>query len=470
MLQPKPARLPEALATGFLAKKPLAHLLVYAFDRKLTGTFELVDETRERAHVVIDDGLLARVSTSEPVIYLGHALYEAGTIDGGQLSASLAEVASTKRLHGEVLLSSGMLSVEQLTEGLTQQRIRKVQHLFDLSPRTTFAFYPGVDLVGQRPNDLAATDPLPFIWRGVKAHPSWDHVRATIGTVGGRRLRLVGAIDRLGLDSRELAATELLAKTPSTVTDLTNRTKLEVRLVELLAYFLVITKVAEIVERVAVPAEAKPTPPGAALSSGEYVRKMSFAMRAVNGDSQVLRIPSPMPGRLTSVEAPARPGHMPEVRGTSADAEQLLSQAEMHFVLGERDQAVGLVRRALAECPGMPEAMAFLAYLEALGLGDGQDDFMRDLLRMLDAALQKDETCRRGRFYRAELRKRLGDHEGAIRDLRVAVMNDPDDTAPQRELRAYEQKLKDGSVALRTLSPAGGTARPSGLLDRFRKP
>src|SRR5580693_9884553 len=88
MLQPKPARLPEPAATGLLAKKPLAHLLIYALDRKLNGTFELGDEKGASVHVVVERGMVARVGTSEPVTYLGHVLYENGFIDDGQLSAS----------------------------------------------------------------------------------------------------------------------------------------------------------------------------------------------------------------------------------------------------------------------------------------------------------------------------------------------------------------------------------------------
>jgi len=90
MLQPKSARLPVALATGLLGKRPLAHLLVYAIHRRLSGTFELVDDTGERANIVVADGMVSRVSTSTPVIYLGHMLYELGVIDAVQLSGSRA--------------------------------------------------------------------------------------------------------------------------------------------------------------------------------------------------------------------------------------------------------------------------------------------------------------------------------------------------------------------------------------------
>ena len=74
---------------------------------------------------------------------------------------------------------------------------------------------------------------------------------------------------------------------------------------------------------------------------------------------------------------------------------------------------------------------------------------------------------RRAHYYRALLQKRLSEHEGAIRDLRAAVTNDPDDVEAQRELRVYEQKLRDGSVKLGAQS-SGEHTTSKGLMDRLR--
>jgi hypothetical protein len=64
--------------------------------------------------------------------------------------------------------------------------------------------------------------------------------------------------------------------------------------------------------------------------------------------------------------------------------------------------------------------------------------------------------------------KRLEDHEGAIRDLRVAVANDGDDVEAQRELRVYESKVRDGTIQIRSMSPSG-TKKSEGFFDRLRK-
>jgi hypothetical protein len=339
-------------------------------------------------------------------------------------------------------------------------------------------------------------------------------VRATIATVAGHPLRVVGSLERSGLEDKERATAERLRQTPLTVSEVVIRGRLDVRAADLLAYFLVITKLAEITDSVvpmvpgaiAATTPAKPvapprtgataptvvakpatptsvaaadaiaekptrvsdaTMPASSLPSGEYVRRISFAMRAATGDANPLRIPSPMPGTLPRSSTPPTLAAHPKASPPElAEAEQSLSDAEMRFVLGERELAVRLVRKALTAAPGMPDALAFLAYLEAMGAPPTAQ--LHDLLRMIDTALLAEESCRRGRFYRAEIKKRLGDHEGAIRDLRAAVRDDPNDVDARRELGAYERKVRDGTIVLRSMSPSTGTPRATGLASWLR--
>jgi curved DNA-binding protein CbpA len=646
MLHPKPANLPEPSATGVLAKKPLAHLLIYAVDRKLSGTFELADETGTSVQVVVIDGNVARVGTSDSVTFLGHVLYENGYIDDAQLSTSLAEVAATKRLHGQVLLSQKLITLPQLAEGLRQQRARKLQHAFSLGPRTSFAFYTDVDLVGERPNDVEPMDSLTCLWRGVREHPSWDHVRATITRVGGRAVRLregltdAASLARLGLEHGEIQAIECLRVKACSIPELAIVGGLTIQATDLLAYFLIISKLVEVTDRIDTSSMTPPASsripilntPGGAFASGEYARKISFSMTAVTPDAGKLRIPSPvpsrvpspMPGRLPSpmpgrlMPPPMNPSSIPPGRATgtstgtgtgtdgppsapgtsssiparkmtpvpgsvapqsassppgsgtapppssdtarrtsilerakwidkedyfkmlmvsreamteeireaflraakvwhpealpasladvkiecdrvfrkiteayetladpvkrrqyeraignkireSAEADHILSEAQMHLTLGDRAQAEVLARKALVASQGMPDATALLVYLEATDPRRGTLEHLRASLKMIDMAITKDPLCKRGHFYRAEIKKRLEDHEGAIRDLRTAVANDPHDPEPERELLVYEKKVREGVIQIRSLSPSGGVKKSESFLDRLRK-
>jgi curved DNA-binding protein CbpA len=602
MLSPKPAKNSEPSASGTLAKKPFAHLLIYALDRKLTGTFELADERGATAYVVVAGGQVARVETSDPVTYLGHVLYELGAIDDTALSTSLAEVAATKKLHGQVLLERHAIEPEQLADALRQQRARKLQHVFTFPPKTTFAFYADVDFAGVRPGDVEPMDPLPAIWRGVREHPSWDHVRATIAGIAARPLRLIPNVDldKFGLQDNERAAAECLRMKAQTVPELAIVGGLTIQATDLLAYFLIITKQAEVVH--GATASQPPRPPSGsmkpvtnpAFASGEYARKISFSMRAVTPGEGTMRIPSPlpdrfpspMPGRLSpipphdAVPLPARvassiparntssapprsgpPGTMPpasdlarkksildrakwidqedyfkmlmiprdvdtedvraaflraakvwhpdslplsiiEVRAEcervfaritvayetlvdpakrkayektintrlreSAEADHMMSEAEMHLTLGDRETAESLARKAVVSAPTMGEARALLAHIESLDPRRGKEEHVRSCVKTIDMALGQDPMCRRAHYYRALLQKRLGEHEGAIRDLRVAVTNDSDDVDAQRELRVYEQKLREGTIQIRSMSPFPGR-KADGFFDRLRK-
>jgi tetratricopeptide (TPR) repeat protein len=155
---------------------------------------------------------------------------------------------------------------------------------------------------------------------------------------------------------------------------------------------------------------------------------------------------------------------MPEPpRKVNLVAEQSLSQAHMHLALDERDQALAMARKALAEEPGFPAAAILAAYLAAAAETNPRE--LRALLSMIDKALGREPSCRRGNFYRAELRKRLGDHKGAVEDLRLAVRNDPDDAEAARELRVYERKIEAGTVKLDGEAEAPKSIR---FLDRLR--
>jgi tetratricopeptide (TPR) repeat protein len=149
----------------------------------------------------------------------------------------------------------------------------------------------------------------------------------------------------------------------------------------------------------------------------------------------------------------------------SAEAAQSLSQAEMHLTLGDREEAEELARKALVAAPGHPEATALLAFLEASDPRRRSAEHTSAQIRVLDMAIAKDPMCRRAHYFRAELHKRLENHEEAIRDLRVAVTNDPDDQQAQRELKIYEQKLREGIVQLRSLSPF--PKKKEGFFDRI---
>ena len=120
----------------------------------------------------------------------------------------------------------------------------------------------------------------------------------------------------------------------------------------------------------------------------------------------------------------------------------------MNFSLGERHRALGFVREALTLSPKMSTGLAMLAALEASNMRPGQEDKLHAILKRLDSILAADRTCRRGRYYRGQILRQIGDLGGAIEEFRAAVASDPEDVDAQRELRQCQREPPKSSGSL----------------------
>src|SRR5207253_943091 len=100
---------PAPATQGRLAKTPVWHLLLYAQERMLTGSIELVAPDGESAAILFLEGQPTKVRSSVAVAYLGRMLMELGHITETQLNQTLSRIAQTKRLHGQLLIESGII-------------------------------------------------------------------------------------------------------------------------------------------------------------------------------------------------------------------------------------------------------------------------------------------------------------------------------------------------------------------------
>lgn len=300
-----------AATTGTLASKPLAHLFVYLLDKQLTGTLELRGGS-EWAAIVVSRGHVAKVKTTAAVAYLGTVLYEQGAIGEGELNASLLEIARQKRPHGAVLLDRGSITRAQLADGLREQALRKLVYLFSLGPESTFAFHAGADLLpGYGGNEPVLTDPFPAIWRGVREHPSANHVRDILLRLGMSACRLVAGaqIDRFHFQPEELAAAECLRIKAHSTTQLVASGLLPPKTTENLLYCLLITKQLEILG----PPVRVTVPNMPAVTGSMPPRSMSSGTVRVSAPA-----PTTTPPRSMSAPAHSRPVSRTDVPAASS--------------------------------------------------------------------------------------------------------------------------------------------------------
>ena len=255
---------PQPTAQGSFAKTPFPHLLVYALERGLSGTFELHVGAESVASILFIQGLPAKVRTTEGVHYLGDVMQELGMVSAEAVKASQERMAESPRLQGQILVELGAIDEARLDAGLRAQLERKLEHLFTLPSDTVFSYFDGVDSLQRFGGPPTPTDPLPALWRGVRQVPAWEHVDATLRRVGSAAVRIASnaQLDRFQFTRVEAGALELLGQRPMRVTDLASAKVIGPSVAQLLVYLLVITKQVDLVETPSMrPSAAAPVAP-----------------------------------------------------------------------------------------------------------------------------------------------------------------------------------------------------------------
>jgi curved DNA-binding protein CbpA len=296
---------PPPAASGRLEKTPLAHLIVYAHERQLTGTLELETPEKETASILFLEGQPAKVKTSAAIAHLGRVLLELGFIDQGRYDRSLVQLSQTKRLHGQILIESGALNDDQLVAGLRAQILRKLQHVYSFAPESQFRFFDGYDALASFGGDeTVSVDPLPLVWAAIRSAPPWVHISNTLTRVTQLPLRLSrrAELTRFEFGRAERDLIELLRMRPMKVTELTQTEVLKPRETQLLVYCLLITRQIQVVQE---GRDSMPPPPPRAPNP-EQANVMSFSLHtAAPVIAETTPRPQPAPNIPPAPRAPS---------------------------------------------------------------------------------------------------------------------------------------------------------------------
>jgi hypothetical protein len=213
-------------AQGSLAKTPFAHLILYLYQRRASGT-------------LIVQALAAGARSETKVLF--HR--------GRAVAAHLAQPAAA--------LDQGLLPLCAALDG-------------------QFAFHES-DLVGSGPSIATGMfDPLAFVAEAARRHVRPDVVDEVIGKFAHATLALQPAMDlsRLSLTEDEARFAEPLSRGPVTIAGLCEAGELEPAAARRLVYVLLITKVAGVYDASAAdgfrrspPPDTSSTPAAAASSS-----------------------------------------------------------------------------------------------------------------------------------------------------------------------------------------------------------
>lgn len=405
----------------------LVELLVFLHVRGITASLDLVAPDGRQAHLVVRDGLLSKVKVTPPVVYLGSVLYELGYIDTEQMNATLYELATAKRPHGELLLARGYIDKKQLQEALLHQTARKVHSLFSWDESTGYEIYEGLDrLPTYGGSDWPLADMRAFVWRGMRESPPHELMQRVMGSTREHRFVLASAtnLGRFGFDERELSAAECLRVKAMTVRELAavgvvDRARAELLFTYLLLFSQLVQRSSAPQARVQVGVQVPPVPPPSQriLTPPPAVRESGF--RQKRSDSY---------------------------RALEAAADAKFKQAYILYKRNDLTQAEVLCREALSAKPEEPDYLALMIWLESQH-ADKQDAVStQEAIRKLSNVVVMKDECESAHYYRGLLHKRLGNMPAAARDFHRVVQLNEHNVDAQRELRLYFMRARSSSI------------------------
>jgi curved DNA-binding protein CbpA len=477
-------------AKGTLGGTPIANLLVYALDRRLSGTLVIEDPQKQKSAISFRRGIPSKVKLGPLVAALSELAVAAGVLDEARADATFEQSRAEGRLHGDVLESEGLVEPSALTELLVEQIAKKVEWLCGLSPESLFGYYDGQDFLqaygGQ--NELPV-DPLHVIWRAVRIQASAAVVDATLARLGGREARLHprSRVNRFGFSPRERGIVDVLRAKPQPLPTLVQTGLLPERELKKVLYALVVTRHLDLgsgalpigIEVTSIlPGSAMSVPPGMSTGVPSPPAAAAFAPKA----ALPVEKPAPAAAPLPQKASPEMEAMRREIRER---AERVGSQNYYQILGVAQDAPTGTIQSAFFQ-------LAKQWHPDRLGpeLNDLRDLAMRVFARMSEAhqVLSNDEQrkeyerlMREGgaapdeqemvqrvlraatAFQKAEVLARRGNLAEAEKYAQIAVENDGDqaeyvalyaDLLSQKPERAqsgnYEDVLKMVNDARRT--------------------
>ena len=211
---------PQASASGRLGARSVVELLVYARDRKLTGTLVFQPEEGSRAALYFQEGQIRKSHAPGPRI--GDLVVKGGVATRDAVERAAA--AASREPIGKRLVSSAGVDASVLSELLNQQAIERVGNISLLPPTTVFAFYDNTDVLGQVQELPSSVDTLAFALNALTHSKGLRRVKALVDSLGNAPLKFhSGAkLSRFRPSSNQNAIVDVLRVQPQSFDQLRN--------------------------------------------------------------------------------------------------------------------------------------------------------------------------------------------------------------------------------------------------------
>lgn len=206
-------------AEGDLAFAPLAHLMVYALDHRISGELHL-EPAEGVVHVLrFDQGVPSKLRFGEPYARLGDLLVEAEVTTREVVEGA----ASMGGLLGDLLVLTGSVESKVLEETLERQLRLRLMKLYEMPASTKYRYYDGAKELDGWGAEPIVLEPLALLWAGVEAHgdasallePTLERVRELTLTLHPK-----APLERVVLSELAKSIVELLQLEPMTLTQI----------------------------------------------------------------------------------------------------------------------------------------------------------------------------------------------------------------------------------------------------------
>lgn len=243
---------------GTFSKTPLPNVLLYAREKRMTGSFVVrnpapspegaEDDGVGESIVVLEQGSIVAVELPRFSQSLAWVLHELGMLTDDAFVKAQQALDAPAAQEIPTLLRLRAADPTTLETALREQFRRKVAALFG-NAQGTYSYYAGVDLLSGEGRAKTAEDVFPVVWRGLQsAPPSDDALAAVFVKIGARgvRLRDGNEFDRFEFGAElGLAATQL--RTAASSVEQLMGLAPDPTLVRTMVYLLALTKQIEAV-------------------------------------------------------------------------------------------------------------------------------------------------------------------------------------------------------------------------------
>jgi curved DNA-binding protein CbpA len=224
-----------------VADLPLPVALERSFRARATGTLTL--EARQGKHVVfLRDGYPVAVELPGSFELLGKVLVEMKILTEDAYQKTTAEPLPAGMRYGELLLSRGLVTEDQLRQALKAQVRRKLHRLYFLTD-ASIAFTPGEHGEGLQRNESLRVHPWRANYHGVRSAWNADRLRQALVSLAGKPLHTAltpEELARFGLGAEDGKVGALLRGGPHTLDTLSLDSGLPPQPVSALVYSLLI--------------------------------------------------------------------------------------------------------------------------------------------------------------------------------------------------------------------------------------